>query len=298
MRFADLLRQHRPSISFEFFPPKTSEAADELFSHVVAEFCTLAPSFVSVTYGAGGSTRERTRDLVVRFHQETDLTAVPHLTCVGATQDEIHDILEVYVQAGIANVLALRGDAPESADGFERPRGGFGFAAELVSFIKRSYPNLGVGVAGYPEGHPETPNKITDLDHLKAKVDAGADVVITQLFFDNRDFYDFVERCELAGIRVPIVAGIMPIQSMKGIMRMAGLSGARLPAALLRGLQRAGEDAAAIANVGTHWATEQCRDLLYHNVAGIHLYTLNKDSASRRIYENLGVKDSQALRGR
>jgi len=296
MRFDELLRQHRPTISFEFFPPRTQQAADDLFTHVIEDFAPLAPSFVSVTYGAGGSTRQRTRDLVVRLHRESGLRTVPHLTCVGATKPEIQEILEIYAQAGISNILALRGDAPADATHFERTKDGFGYAIELVSFIKKEFPEFGIGVAGYPEGHPETPNKITDLDRLKAKVDAGADVVMTQLFFDNRDFYDFVERCELAQIKVPIVAGIMPIQSMKGIMRMAGLSGARLPAALLRGLRRAGDDAAAIANVGTHWATEQCRDLLDHKVAGIHLYTLNKDSASRRIYENLGVKNSQALR--
>ncbi len=154
---------------------------------------------------------------------------------------------------------------------------------------------MGIAVAGYPEGHPETVSKLDDLDYLRQKIDAGADVVITQLFFDNRDFYDFLDRCELASIRTPVVAGIMPIQSIKGIQRMAGLCGARLPAALIRSLQRARDDD-AVAHVGAHWATEQCRDLLDHNVAGIHLYTLNRSDATRRIYENLGIADSAALR--
>lgn len=294
MRFDRILADHRPSISFEFFPPKTDEAAEALYANA-ASLEALGPSFVSVTCGAGGSTRERTRDLVLRLGRETALTTVPHLTCVGSTRDEIGEVLQTYAEGGIENVLALRGDPP-GAGRFEATPGGFGYAGDLVAFIKASFPTLGIGVAGYPEGHPETTDKLADIDHLKAKVDAGADVVITQLFFDNRDFYDFVERCELAGIRVPIVAGIMPIQSISGVKRMAGLSGARLPAPLLRALTRAGEDAQAVASVGAHWATEQCRDLLDRRVHGLHFYTLNKSAATRRIYESLGIKHSGELR--
>lgn len=294
MRFDRILADHRPSISFEFFPPKTDEAAEALYASA-ASLEALGPSFVSVTYGAGGSTRERTRDLVLRLRRETSLTTVPHLTCVGSTRDEIGEVLQTYAEGGIENVLALRGDPP-GAGRFEATPGGFGYAGDLVAFIRKHFPTLGIGVAGYPEGHPETTDKLADIDHLKAKVDAGADVVITQLFFDNRDFYDFVERCELAGIRVPIVAGIMPIQSISGVKRMAGLSGARLPAPLLRALKRAGEDAQAVASVGAHWATEQCRDLLDRRVRGLHFYTLNKSAATRRIYESLGIKHSGELR--
>ncbi len=296
MRFDRILADHRPSISFEFFPPKTDEAAEALYA-TAASLEALGPSFVSVTYGAGGSTRERTRDLVLRLSRETSLTTVPHLTCVGSTRDEIGEMLQTYVEGGIENVLALRGDPPPGQGRFQATPGGFGYAGDLVAFIRRNFPALGIGVAGYPEGHPETTDKLADIDHLKAKVDAGADVVITQLFFDNRDFYDFVERCELAGISVPIVAGIMPIQSISGVRRMAGLSGARLPAPLLRALRRAGEDAQAVARVGAHWATEQCRDLLDHHVRGLHFYTLNRSAATRRIYESLGVKHSDELRG-
>lgn len=294
MRFDRILADHRPSISFEFFPPKTDEAAEALYANA-ASLEALGPSFVSVTCGAGGSTRERTRDLVLRLGRETALTTVPHLTCVGSTRDEIGEVLQTYAEGGIENVLALRGDPP-GAGRFEATPGGFGYAGDLVAFIRKHFPTLGIGVAGYPEGHPETTDKLADIDHLKAKVDAGADVVITQLFFDNRDFYDFVERCELAGIRVPIVAGIMPIQSISGVKRMAGLSGARLPAPLLRALKRAGEDAQAVASVGAHWATEQCRDLLDRRVHGLHFYTLNKSAATRRIYESLGIKHSGELR--
>lgn len=296
MRFDRILADHRPSISFEFFPPKTDEAAQSLYA-TVAGLEPLGPSFVSVTYGAGGSTRERTRDLVLRLRRETPLTTVPHLTCVNSSRSEIAEILQHYVDGGIDNVLALRGDAPPGSEHFEAPKDGFAYASDLVAFIRKEFPTLGIGVAGYPEGHPETPDKLIDLDNLKRKVDAGADVVITQLFFDNRDFYDFLDRCELAAIRTPVIAGIMPIQSIAGIKRMAGLSGARLPAPLLRSLGRAGEDKQAIASVGAHWATEQCRDLLDHHVRGLHFYTLNRSAATRRIYESLGVKHSEDFRG-
>lgn len=295
MNLAAISREHSPTVSFEFFPPKTDEAAEALYE-AVSQLEPLAPSFVSVTYGAGGSTRERTRELVLRLHRETGLTTVPHLTCAVSTREEIRAILQTYVEAGVENVLALRGDPPSGSGRYVPTPGGFAYASDLVAFIRSEFPSLGIGVAGYPEGHPETPSKITDLDHLKRKVDAGADVVITQLFFDNRDFYDFVERCDLVGIRVPIIAGIMPIQSIAGVKRMAGLSGARLPAPLLRALMRAQDDPQAVARVGAHWATEQCRDLLDHKVRGLHLYTLNNSSATRRIYESLGVKDSRAFR--
>jgi methylenetetrahydrofolate reductase (NADPH) len=184
---------------------------------------------------------------------------------------------------------------------YDRSKDAFQYAAQLVQFIRaRGNPpdqrGFGVGVAGFPEGHPATPNRLKEMDYLKAKVDAGADYVCTQLFFDNRDFYDFRERCELAGIRVPIVAGIMPITSKAGMVRMAELAaGARIPAPLLRAVSRCQEDE-AVARVGIHWATEQCRDLLDHGVRGIHFYTLNKSDATRQIYANLGVKDSAALR--
>jgi len=295
MHLAEIFRQHHPAVSFEFFPPKTDEAADEVFNTIKDHFGPLRPSFVTVTYGAGGSTRERTRDLVLRLHRNLDLTTIPHLTSVGHTRDEVGRILQVYADAGIENVIALRGDAPKDDPDYDRSKDGFQYGNELVEFIRKEFPRMGIGVAGYPEGHPETPNQITEIENLKRKVDAGADVVITQLFFDNRDFYDFTQRCEMEGITVPISAGIMPIRSVKGIMKMAGLSGARLPAALIRSLKRTDNDTEAIRNVGAHWATEQCRDLLDHQVRGMHLYTLNKSSATRRIYESLGIHHTEAL---
>jgi methylenetetrahydrofolate reductase (NADPH) len=256
---------------------------------------------VSVTYGAGGSTRERTHDLVVRIHRETNLTAVSHLTCVCHTHDELAAILDRYAKSGIENILALGGDPPRTLANYDRSKDAFAYAEGLVRFIKSRTltpdpRGFGIGVAGFPEGHPVTPNRLKELDYLKQKVDAGADYICTQLFFDNRDFYDFRERCELAGISVPIVAGIMPITSKSGMVRMAELAlGARFPAALLRAVGRCADDH-ALAKVGVHWATEQCRDLLHNNVRGIHFYTLNRSDATRQIYENLGVKDSAALR--
>ena len=301
MHILDIFRDHPTTFSFEFFPPRTDKASDDLFE-TIAQLQKLQPSFVSVTYGAGGSTRERTHDLIVRIQRGTELTAVSHLTCVCHTVDELSAIFDRYAGSGIENVLALGGDPPRDKPDYDRSRDAFRHADGLVGFVK-SRPNapdprgFGVGVAGFPEGHPSTPNRLTEMDHLKRKVDAGADYVCTQLFFCNDDFYDFRERCDLAGIHVPILAGIMPVTSKEGMVRMAELAlGMRFPAKLSRAVQRCGGDPESVAKVGTHWATEQCRDLLDNNVRGIHFYTLNKSDATRQIYQNLGVKDSLALR--
>jgi methylenetetrahydrofolate reductase (NADPH) len=300
MHIQDIFAQHSPTFSFEFFPPQTDKASEELFRNI-ASLQELQPSFVSVTYGAGGSTRDRTHDLVVRIEKETNLTAVSHLTCVCHNLDEMTAILERYATSGITNVLALSGDPPRTLPNHDRGQDAFRYAEQLVRFI-RSRPNapdtrgFGVGVAGFPEGHPGCPNRLKEMDYLKAKVDAGADYICTQLFFDSHHFYDFRERCELAGIKVPIVAGIMPITTRAGMVRMAELAaGANIPAKLLRAVGRCADDD-AVARVGVSWATEQCRDLLHNGVRGIHFYTLNRSDATRQIYENLGVKDSVALR--
>jgi len=316
VHIADVLKSNKPALSFEFFPPKTPEGSETLFQ-TISELKPLEPAYVSVTYGAGGSTRQLTHDLVVRLSRELGLTIVSHLTCVGASKDEIRQILERYQESGISNILALRGDPPVSKDAsgvgaakdgtpgaapkeafarFVPHPDGFHYAAELVAFIKKHFPQMGVGVAGFPEGHPETPNRLKEIEHLKAKIDAGADYICTQLFFDNHDFYDYRERCELAGIHVPIIAGIMPITSRKGMQRMAELSlGSRFPAKLLRALARAEDDEYA-ENVGIHWATEQVRDLIDHGVAGVHFYTLNKSKATLKIYQSLGIRKSTALK--
>ncbi len=294
MHISEVLRQHNPAISYEFFPPKTEQASQELFS-TISTLMPLKPAYVSVTYGAGGSTRERTHDLVVKLQRETDLTIVSHLTCVGSGRQEIYDILSKYMECGIHNIMALRGDPPKGSTQVEIPQDGFPFATDLVSFIKNQFPQMGVGVAGFPEGHPGTPNRLQEMDHLKQKVDAGADYICTQLFFDNRDFYDFCERCEVIGIKVPIIAGIMPITSRKGMRRMSELAlGARIPAKLLKAMDRAENDAYA-ERVGIHWATEQVVDLVDHRVKGIHFYTLNKSKATLKIYESLGIQSSDSL---
>ena len=233
--------------------------------------------------------------MVVKLQRETDLTIVSHLTCVGSGRQEIFDILSKYMESGIHNIMALRGDPPKGSTEVEIPQDGFPFASDLVLFIKNQFPQMGVGVAGFPEGHPGTPNRLQEMDHLKQKVDAGADYICTQLFFDNRDFYDFCERCEVIGIKVPIIAGIMPITSRKGMRRMSELAlGARIPAKLLKAMDRAENDAYA-ERVGIHWATEQVVDLVDHRVKGIHFYTLNKSKATLKIYESLGIQSSDSL---
>jgi methylenetetrahydrofolate reductase (NADPH) len=303
MHILDIFASDETTISFEFFPPKTAEDAETLYENI-AHLETLQPSFVSVTYGAGGSTRQLTNDLVLRLKQTTNLDPIPHLTCVCHEEREVEDILTKYAEAGVSNILALGGDPPRDIQNYDRKTDAFQHAADLVTFTRRFnerglHPDprgFGIGVAGFPEGHPDTPNRLAEMDYLKAKVDAGADYICTQLFFDNHDFYDFRDRCELAGIHVPIIAGIMPVVSLGGMKRMAQLAlGARIPAKLLRALARA-TDPEAVKRVGVHWATEQCRDLLDNQVRGIHLYTLNKSDATQQIYQSLGLQDSTTLR--
>jgi methylenetetrahydrofolate reductase (NADPH) len=290
----DILAREKIAFSFEFFPPKTEEGFDKLFSNI-KDLMPLSPSYVSVTYGAGGSTRDRTCDLIMRIRKETDLTVVSHLTCVGSTREDIKSILGNYSATGVDNILALRGDLPKDQDNYQQPANGFPYAADLVRFIKDNFPGMCVGVAGFPEGHPEMPNRLKEIEYLKAKVDAGADYIVTQLFFDNRDFYDYCERCVLAGITVPVVAGIMPITTREGMTRMAELAaGARIPSRLLKAVARAQDDD-YVEKVGVHWATEQVSDLVDHDVSGIHFYTLNSSDATLKIYESLGVTSSSQL---
>ncbi len=289
MNIRDILKAMQPCFSFEFFPPRTREAGEQLY-RTIEDLVPLRPSYVSVTYGAGGSTRELTHGLVIRIREHARLTVVAHMTCVGATKEEIGSILQEYQDHGIENIMALRGDPPKGESAFVQPPGGFAHAAELVAFIRRHFPRMGIGVAGFPEGHPETPNRLKEMEYLKAKVDVGADYICTQLFFDNRDFYDFRERCEIAGITAPIIAGIMPVTSIKGMARMAELAlGARFPARLTKSLVRAKDDE-YVERVGIHWATEQVRDLIDNGVKGVHFYTLNRSKATLRIYETLGLK--------
>jgi len=305
MHIQSIFDKHATTFSFEFFPPKSEAAAEALYQSI-AELKALKPSFVSVTYGAGGSTRQRTHDLVIRVRNELGVTTVPHLTCVCHGEQDIADILKRYSDEGVCNILALGGDPPRDMENYNKADDAFQHAADLVKYIRdfsktNDHPDprgFGIAVAGFPEGHPATPNRLLEMDYLKAKVDCGADYIVTQLFFNNDDFYDFRERCELVGINIPIIAGIMPITSGKGMKRMAELAaGSRYPAKLLRAIDRCAGDEAAVKRVGIHWATEQCRDLLDNKVRGIHFYTLNQSGATREIYANLGVSDSVALGG-
>ena len=287
MNIKDIFNKNKTSLSFEFFPPKSEKANLALFENIKT-LNALDPSFVSVTYGAGGATRQFTHDLLIKLKKETNLEIVSHITCVGHSREEIFEILQQYSDAGINNIMALRGD-PQDSRTFEKHPNGFKYASEMVKFIKVNFPQMGIGVAGFPEGHPETPNRLLEIDYLKAKVDSGADYICSQLFFDNKDYYDFCERCELAGISIPIIAGIMPITSKKGMNKMADLAlGARFPAKLMRAISRVDSDD-SISRVGIHWATEQVRDLIDNNVRGIHFYTLNKSNATREIYMTLGL---------
>jgi methylenetetrahydrofolate reductase (NADPH) len=297
MHIRDILAGNTPSLSFEFFPPRGEAAWEDLYQ-AIRELEALRPAFVSVTYGAGGTTREMTHDLVLRIKQTTSIPPVPHLTCVGHTKAEVRAILERYAAAGVGNILALRGDPPRDLPNYDWSQGDFRHAADLVAFIKEfnasgAHPDprgFGIGVAGFPEGHPATPNRVAELDFLKAKVDAGADYICTQLFFDNHDFLDFRDRCGLAGIEVPILAGVMPVTSLQGMKRMAELAaGARYPAKLIRALNRATGGPEAVERVGIHYAAGQCEGLLNEGVDGIHFYTLNKSRATREIFHSLGL---------
>lgn len=282
MLVKDLLKNDQTLFSFEFYPPKKEADWEKLF-HNISELIPHHPAYVSVTYGAGGSTRDKTHDLVVRIQNETQIPVVSHLTCVGSDENEIESILKRYTEEGVYNILALRGDPPKGATEFEKPENGFEHAANLVNFIKNKFPEMGIGVAGFPEGHPQTPNRLAEMDHLKAKVDAGADYIVTQLFFDNRDFFDYCERCQLSGINTPVIAGIMPITTLKGMQRMAELSpGTRFPAGLLRNIQKAETDN-EVAEIGIEWAIHQVQDLVEQKAPGVHLYTLNSSRPTLKI---------------
>ena len=286
MRIDHVLRRETPSVSFEFFPPKTDGGFDKLFE-TISELKALRPSFVDVTYGAGGGTREKTVDLTGRIQREAGLTAMAHLTCVGHTRDEIAQILDDLAEQGVENVLALRGDPPGGGGGWKATEGGFEYAGDLVAFIKDRHPEMFVAVAGFPEGHPQCLNKQRDLEHLKAKCDAGAGAVITQLFFDNNDFLSFRDAARRMGVDVPIVAGVMPIQKLDQMKRFVTMCGAKIPHPLLTALERLEHDADALERAGIDHATRQCQELLFQGVDGLHFYTLNKSPATRQIVERL-----------
>ncbi len=291
MKIADCYRRQKYTFSFEFFPPKTDEGETKLFD-TIRHLKQLNPSFVSVTYGAMGTTRDNTIRIVERIKGDIEIEAAAHFTCVGHTKDDIEAVLTELHEKGVENLVALRGDPPKGETEFKPVPNGFRYGSELVRFI-RKHPKFGkafsLAVAGYPEGHVECKDKAKDLEHLKRKVDEGADVVITQLFFGNRDFFDFVERCRKAGIKIPIVPGIMPVTHGPQIQRFASMCGASIPARMQEAITKFGEDQPSVEAFGIEYATEQCKELLKSGVPGVHFYTLNKSHATERIYLNLGL---------
>lgn len=287
MRIDKIIGLGKPAVSFEFFPPKSDTGFAQLYQ-TIGELHPLKPSYVSVTYGAGGSTREKTVDLVERIQKELKIRSMAHLTCVGHTAAELGQILDDLWEAGICNVLALRGDPPAGQSQFVATEGGFSYADELVKFV-RSRHDFCIGVAGYPEGHPQCLNKTRDLEHLKRKVENGGGFVVTQLFFDNADFYRFRDAARLMGIKVPLVAGIMPILNVAQIKRFISMCGAKIPQPLLLKLESLETDPEAVHAAGVEYATRQCQDLLANGVDGIHFYTLNRSKATVQICKALGT---------
>ncbi len=276
----------RFGLSFELFPPKTEKGEQELFRHL-AELMAFGPSFVTCTYGAGGSTREKTLDIVSRVRDEHGCSVASHLTCVAATADELRAYLREATARGIENIVALRGDPPRGDTEFRAVPGGLHYANELVTLIRAEFPSFGVAVAGYPETHVEAPSAEVDLDNLKRKVDAGADVIITQLFYDNRDFFDFQRRVRKAGIQVPVVPGLLPVTNLSQIRRITSLCGARLPEPFTKSLERYADDPEGQFAVGVEHATAQTRELIEAGVAGIHFYVLNKSRATAQILSSV-----------
>jgi methylenetetrahydrofolate reductase (NADPH) len=288
LRISDLLAQGKRFISLEFFPPKDKEAWPAFF-YEVGKLSQLDPLFVSVTYGAGGSTQSNTLELVSRFSRDFGLNPMAHLTCVGASEEYLRSFLDELVAAGVDNVLALRGDPPQGQADFKPENAAFQHASDLAGFIHAAYPELCIGVAGYPEKHPQAQSLEQDIDYLKLKVEKGGRFAITQLFFDNDHYFRFVERCRAKGIDVPILPGVLPILNLASIKRILSLCGATLPADYLARLEAANDQggADAVRELGVAYAREQCRDLIARGAPGVHLYTLNKAQACLDIVRGL-----------
>lgn len=285
VKVTEALALRRPFFSFEFFPPKNDEGVEQLM-RTVQTLRALNPAFVSVTYGAGGSTRARTLQTAKRIQRESGLTVVAHITCVQSTREEMRSLLRDLGEAGIENVLALRGDPPKGETAFSAPADGFKTSTELVELLEAEF-DFCVGGGCYPETHIEAPDAQTDLTRLAGKVRAGTDFLITQMFFDNDRYFAFVKRAREQGIQTPIIPGIIPITNYAGITKMTSMSGASIPPLLREALDARKDEPEAVAELGVAYATAQCVDLLARGAPGIHFYTLNKSPATRAVVSAL-----------
>jgi methylenetetrahydrofolate reductase (NADPH) len=285
MKISNVLKQREKGVSFEFFPPKSPEAK-EGFMKVVRELCRYDPLYVSVTYGAGGSTQERTANTLKWIKQETELNVMAHLTCIGSTRGSLDRILNGYAAEGVDNILALRGDPPRNVPDFDPSKGEFRFARDLVKFV-RSYGSFSVAVAVYPEGHFESPNIQRDMEYTKMKIDAGADFGITQMFFDNRYYYDFMDRAEKIGIDIPIFPGIMPVTDCRKIEEFANFCNATMPKEIRREMEPFFDQPEEMRKIGIEYAIRQCKDLLKNGVRYLHFYTMNRSDAASAIIDAL-----------
>lgn len=283
---SDKISENKPVISVEFFPAKTEEGARQILrtAHQLTEY---NPDFVSITYGAGGSTRERTLAYAELIKDIFSFEVMPHLTCVGHSRDELRDTLQGFKNAGFHNIMTLRGDPPKGETEFKPHPDGLSYASELVSFIKETFPEFCLGVAGYPEAHPEAPDLDTDLKHLKTKVDNGADFVTTQLFFDNQLYFDFVDKARALGIHCPIIPGLLPAVSTKQLVRFCDMCGSTIPQALMQKLEAAGDDDEAVRKIGVEWVDGQIKELLERGAPGFHLYILNRSASALELFDRL-----------
>ncbi len=285
MKLASHYGEGRFGLSFEVFPPKTPAGLDALWGHV-AELIRFKPGYMTCTYGAGGSTRDKTLDIAARIHNDHKIPVAAHLTCVGSTVDELRNYLSDARDRGIEYIVALRGDPPQGEDRFEPVEGGLSYANELVTLIRQEYPDFGIAVAAYPETHQEAASADADLENLKRKVDAGADCVITQLFYTNEDFFRFRDRCAKAGIAVPIVPGLLPVTSAGQLQRVVANCGAILPPGLFHDLSGAADEAAAL-DIGVAHTVRQAQELIDSDAAGLHVYVLNKSQTTSAILSQL-----------
>ncbi|GAC1306813.1 MAG: methylenetetrahydrofolate reductase [NAD(P)H] [Vulcanimicrobiaceae bacterium] len=285
MKIGDLLEHRRPCISFEFYPPKTDEGVETLM-RTVRSLRILNPGFVSVTYGAGGSSRARTLEVVKRIKAELEIEPLAHLTCVGSTREEMRALLRELAAGGVENIMALRGDPPQGEARFTAAVGGFRYASELIEMLAREF-DFGIGAGAYPEVHPEAVDADDDVRVAVAKVAAGASFLVTQFFFENGAYFDYVERLRDAGITVPIVPGIMPITNYAGVSRMLAMNGGRMPQRLLAELEARVDEPDAVAELGVAFTALQCRELLVGGAPGLHFYTLNRSTATRAVVSAL-----------